>query len=81
MIMRNLLIMVSIVLIGIVYFHFTDVSRKYAIHSYVKYNNRYYNSVYYTDTLEVSGDSIGYHNSDGSYVLIPNNNKYIDTLK
>jgi len=27
-------------------------------------------AIFYTDTLEFTGDSIGYHNTDGSYVLI-----------
>ena len=28
------------------------------------------NCVYYTDTIEQKGDSLGYHNSDGSYVFM-----------
>lgn len=27
-------------------------------------------AIFYTDTLEILGDSLGYHNSDSSYVLI-----------
>jgi hypothetical protein len=75
--------MITIVFIGVFYFHFLDTmpKKKYAIHSYIKNDNKYYDSVYYTDTLEISGDSIGYHNSDGSYVSINNDNKFIDTLK
>jgi hypothetical protein len=26
--------------------------------------------IFYTDTLEFTGDSMGYHNTNGSYVLI-----------
>ena len=35
-------------------------------------NNYYKNrpAIFYTDTLEYSGDSLGYHNSDGSYILM-----------
>jgi hypothetical protein len=33
-----------------------------------KHGGREY--MYYTDTLECNGDTIGYHNSDSSYVLI-----------
>ena len=41
-------------------------------------------AIFYTDTIEFDGDSIGYHNSDGSYVLISNTfglDCFIDTLK
>jgi hypothetical protein len=41
-------------------------------------------AVFYTDTLEFCGDSMGYHNTDGSYVLISDTCGYdckIDTLK
>jgi hypothetical protein len=41
-------------------------------------------AVFYTDTLEFSGDSMGYHNTNGSYVLISDTCGYdckIDTLK
>jgi len=27
-------------------------------------------AIFYTDTLEFTGDSMGYHNTNGSYVLI-----------
>ena len=27
-------------------------------------------SIFYTDTIEFDGDSIGYHNTDGSYILM-----------
>ena len=41
-------------------------------------------AIFYTDTLEFVGDSMGYHNTDGSYVLISDTCGYdckIDTLK
>ena len=31
--------------------------------------------IYYTDTIEQNGDSIGYHNSNGRYVLVSDSSK------
>jgi len=41
---------------------------KYKIVHKNHHKNR--DALFYTDTLEVNGDSVGYHNSNGSYVLI-----------
>ena len=41
-------------------------------------------AIFYTDTLEYNGDSVGYHNSNGSYVLISDSCMYncsIEVLK
>ena len=41
-------------------------------------------AIFYTDTLEFTGDSMGYHNTNGSYVLISDSCGYdckIDILK
>jgi len=41
-------------------------------------------AIFYTDTIEFNGDSIGYHNTDGSYVFISDSlglDCFIDTLK
>lgn len=41
-------------------------------------------AIFYTDTLEFNGDTMGYHNTDGSYVFISDSlgfDCFIDTLK
>ena len=62
---------------------------KYEIHGFIKTNQGIKDKIWYTDTIEVSGDSVGYHNSNGSYIMIGSliNKKgnnvmlLIDTLK
>lgn len=60
----------------------TDVKFSYKITNPNYSKNR--PAIFYTDTLEFNGDSVGYHNSDGSYVLISDSCMYgckIEKLK
>lgn len=43
---------------------------RYKVEGYVNYKGESHEAIWYTDTLEISKDTIGYHNSDGSHVVI-----------
>lgn len=76
--MRKILFL-SLLIVGIVSCQ-EPREYKYIIHNDSKSTTYYI----FNDTLEFSGDSVGYHNTDGSYVLISDKSLLdckIDTLK
>jgi len=54
---------------------FSCESKKFKYKIIHKNHHKNRDAHFYTDTLEVNGDSVGYHNSNGSYVLISTNFK------